>query len=319
MGNGTCVTGVCVCSTGYAGANCERCADGYVGFPSCHPSPTDPCATVSCNGHGTCSGGLCTCSGGWGGPYCTAPPMTDPCAGITCNGHGTCSAGRCTCTGGWSGASCTIAPDPCAGISCNGHGTCSAGRCTCSGGWSGTYCTIAPDPCAGVSCNGHGTCSGGACICSGGWSGVSCTIAPDPCAGNTCSGHGTCLGGTCTCASGWTGTRCETTAIMWNCASSSYGGVQYWTCSGGNRYRCTGTTPQRDTCSAGCFSSGAGHDDYCISNTSGWTCANSSYGGVQYWTCSGGALHRCSGTTPQIVSCPSGCHSNGLGRNDACN
>ena len=50
-----------------------------------------------------------------------------------------------------------------------------------------------------------------------------------------------------------------------------------------------------------------------------WSCARSAWNGAQYWTCSGGALHRCSGSVPQSISCPNGCTSRPLGTDDTCN
>ena len=99
-GNGTCTAGTCVCSTGYAGANCDRCATGYEGFPTCRVPMVDPCAGNNCSTHGTCAGGLCTCTTGFEGgrcercasgyvgyPSCARPP-TETCNGRDDDGNG---------------------------------------------------------------------------------------------------------------------------------------------------------------------------------------------------------------------------------------
>jgi hypothetical protein len=109
------------------------------------------------------------------------------------------------------------------------------------------------------------------------------------------------------------------TVPTWNCANSSYMGRQFWTCSMGTLYRCDASgAVQMMGCSSGCTSNPPGTDDTC--NTPAWNCANSSYMGMQYWTCSGGAIHRCDASgAPQVVDCPSGCNSNPVGTDDACN
>lgn len=53
--------------------------------------------------------------------------------------------------------------------------------------------------------------------------------------------------------------------------------------------------------------------------TSGaWQCGNSSYNGSQFWTCSGGNLHKCSNGVPQQTTCSAGCFTRPVGTNDLC-
>ncbi len=106
----------------------------------------------------------------------------------------------------------------------------------------------------------------------------------------------------------------------WSCASSSWAGGQIWTCSGGALHECDANgNPQVQNCDRGCYARSMGEADLCVSATSGWDCGSSAWGGAQLWTCSGGALYRCEGGAPEVVQCPSGCRSNGLGSDDACN
>lgn len=49
-----------------------------------------------------------------------------------------------------------------------------------------------------------------------------------------------------------------------------------------------------------------------------WNCANSSYNGQQYWTCSGNARYRCNSGVPVRQDCPKGCQSNPVGTDDIC-
>jgi surface antigen len=107
-------------------------------------------------------------------------------------------------------------------------------------------------------------------------------------------------------------------AVSWSCGSSAYGGNQYWTCSGGDRYKCVSGTPVKEDCARGCFAASLGKDDQCVFAASGWSCSSSGYGGNQYWTCSGGSLYKCDGGSPLVVHCPSGCEVHALGTNDAC-
>lgn len=89
----------------------------------------------------------------------------------------------------------------------------------------------------------------------------------------TCSG-GTlykCVNGvptTQTCSSGCTSNPVGTndtcnTSISWNCANSAYNGAQYWTCSGGNLYKCVSGVPQKTTCANGCNVNAVGTNDTC--------------------------------------------------------
>jgi hypothetical protein len=123
----------CVCQTGYAGANCEICANGYqdndVDF-TCLPT----CATagLDCGGYGSCSDStgtaICVCQSGYTGMNCedctdgyqdndgdgTCLP-TCLAAGMTCSGHGTCDDGggtaACSCQIEYTGADCDLCAD----------------------------------------------------------------------------------------------------------------------------------------------------------------------------------------------------------------
>lgn len=104
----------------------------------------------------------------------------------------------------------------------------------------------------------------------------------------------------------------------WDCAKSSYAGNQYWTCSNGNLYECVNGVPQEQTCQYGCNVNALGTNDTCKSQTVNWNCANSSYNGNQYWTCSGGARYKCVGGVPQMDPCTNYCQSEPLGTDDIC-
>jgi len=59
---------VCFCPPQYAGAHCEKCALGYVGYPRCIFSNNCP----DCGKNGECNrlSGTCSCFAGWDGEHC---------------------------------------------------------------------------------------------------------------------------------------------------------------------------------------------------------------------------------------------------------
>ncbi len=106
----------------------------------------------------------------------------------------------------------------------------------------------------------------------------------------------------------------------WNCADSSWGAGQVWTCGGdGNRHECVNSSPVVDTCARGCVARGAGQDDLCVQDDPGWSCASSSWGAGQLWTCANGSIHECQGGTGVRIDCPAGCYVMPAGQNDGCN
>jgi len=156
-GHGTCSGGACTCSTGYAGASCDQCAAGYIGYPNCVDDPCDP---DPCSGHGTCSGGACACDTGYAGASCNQCAagyigypncVDDPCDPDPCSGHGDCADGSCSCNTGYAGTTCdactagyigypNCVDDPCDPDPCSGHGDCANGSCSCNTGYAGAAC-----------------------------------------------------------------------------------------------------------------------------------------------------------------------------------
>jgi hypothetical protein len=224
----------CSCFEGFAGASCDRCADGFVGVDD--TCIADPCVEGACGGHGSCSVGeggqaVCACETGYegdacgecGGGHVEFPPdsgtcFADPCLSLDC-AHGKCGLdlqGRavCSCDTGYTGATCgqcssgftqspedegACVPQLCTPDTCSSHGTCemvssSATRCVCSTGYEGASC----GDCASGFVADPG--QPGACI-------------PDLCAAGSCSGHGLCSMASanqtrCECASGYEGAAC---------------------------------------------------------------------------------------------------------------
>eukprot|EP01116_Phalansterium_solitarium_P000822 TRINITY_DN10685_c0_g1_i1.p1 TRINITY_DN10685_c0_g1~~TRINITY_DN10685_c0_g1_i1.p1 ORF type:complete len:1225 (+),score=375.14 TRINITY_DN10685_c0_g1_i1:189-3863(+) len=122
--NQVCRAGLCNCSTGWNGTNCQT--------PIC-PSP--------CMHGGVCDlPGHCDCSGtGYIGATCNATPVCLP----PCEHNGTCvNDNVCNCTGtGYHGATCQT-PVWCTPGFCQHNSTCSGtNTCACSALWTGDNCS----------------------------------------------------------------------------------------------------------------------------------------------------------------------------------
>ena len=131
--------------------------------------------------------------------------------------------------------------------------------------------------------------------------------------------------------SGWAHARANgappvDSGVSWSCGQSAYNGSQYWTCSGGSIHRCDNGVAQEQACQDGCQTNALGTDDTCVvpppppppPPPPSWDCSSSSYGGNQYWTCSGGDVYRCQDGMPEVQTCTAGCQSNPVGTNDVC-
>ncbi len=66
---------------------------------------------------------------------------------------------------------------------------------------------------------------------------------------------------------------------------------------------------------AACIDAGVGA---CAEPAPSWSCADSTYGGAQYWTCKASAIYRCDGGQPLRVACASGCDVGPPGTDDEC-
>ena len=114
-GHGQCnaAGNACVCQTGYAGAFCDACTGGLVGYPTCVP----PCADVTqCDDASACTLDVCS-----------------PAAGclhiaVSCDDGNQCTADLCNAASGCSDlpAAATVCEDDDA---CTGTGSCNAGTC----------------------------------------------------------------------------------------------------------------------------------------------------------------------------------------------
>ena len=233
--SGTLVSGcTCTCSTGYAGAFCNVCADKYSGFPICEE--INCTISANCAGHATAvsgtlvSGCSCTCATGFTGSSCTA------CAPLY-RDYPVCSEIPCTLE-----ADCSNHADLVSGTLVRGC------TCTCSLGFVGDQCNSCAEnyelypACSAIPCTNQANCdnhadlvsgtlvTGCTCNCSAGYTGDRCNgCSPRyegypnclevPCKNEAnCEGHakevnGTLVSGcTCTCNTGFTGLACDACA-----------------------------------------------------------------------------------------------------------
>ncbi|XP_012274157.1 integrin beta-PS isoform X2 [Orussus abietinus] len=170
-GNGTMICGVCSCSEGFYGKQCE-CKVSDVKeekssvIEDCKPSnETDEI----CSGRGTCKCGVCDCvkrvnpQEMFYGKYCECDNFScKRSGGLVCGGRGKCECGTCNCLPSWGGetcdcketnSTCTL-PGEDAEI-CSGRGDCICGTCHCHEKdkirYSGQYCEECPT-CPGKRC-----------------------------------------------------------------------------------------------------------------------------------------------------------------------
>ena len=206
-------TGDCsTCSTGYEGADCDVCKDGYVlSNGACRACTSTDCGS---NGHPTGSAAdrltcTCSCDQKWGGDLCgTCPekynatancatcangrynyPLCDLCSDVKCAGtHGTASVSNdgkscvCTCNDYWNQPDCA----------------------TCATKYDATTCSQCSDNHVGtppncVECTRNTHCSGShhstsvvkengecKCTCANFWEGADCSVCPASYTGVDC-------------------------------------------------------------------------------------------------------------------------------------
>uniref|UniRef100_A0A8C1MWR1 Laminin subunit alpha-5 n=1 Tax=Cyprinus carpio TaxID=7962 RepID=A0A8C1MWR1_CYPCA len=209
----------CLCSPGYAGSMCERCAPGYYGNPVVIGSTCQPC---NCNGNSDpnmvfidchpLTGECQSCMHNSAGPHCEicAPGFYgDAITAKNCT--------RCNCS-------------PCGTAHCDPH----TGQCHCKPGVVGAHCDLCEDGAFGFdSCAGCRKCDcdaaaalvqpcdpvNGMCACQPGVNGPNCRqcapgywdYSPNGCKKCECRG-GRCdpRTGECYCAAGLTGKQCDT-------------------------------------------------------------------------------------------------------------
>ncbi|XP_009989305.1 PREDICTED: laminin subunit alpha-3, partial [Tauraco erythrolophus] len=203
-------SGRCFCKQNFQGENCERCADGFYGYPFCVQCNCDPVGSVE----KTCDPrGQCLCHSNYAGlrcDQCASGYYSYPsCLSCQCspNGsqHGVCepTAGQCECQTGITGRRCdrclsAVDSFPyCKGVNseCDPSGSAGShsGRCQCLQHVEGPTCSKCkplywnlakenPEGCTACQCDVSGTLSGvgqcqqenGHCYCKSNVCGDSC-------------------------------------------------------------------------------------------------------------------------------------------------
>ncbi|XP_075350602.1 laminin subunit alpha-3 [Mycteria americana] len=233
-------SGRCFCKQNFQGENCERCADGFYGYPSCVRIPVYP--FTSPNPRDAMAGDIIEggCKPGYFGLQCL--PCQCHGAGVLggdCDGN----TGQCRCQTGFQGFSCDTCAVGyfhypfCQVCECNSAGTqpevCDfLGRCLCRSGVAGLQCDSCQPghhsfpACQECNCDAVGsvenTCGPrGQCLCHSNYAGLRCDqCAPGYYSYPSClpcqcspdgSQHGTCepASGQCECQTGVTGQRCD--------------------------------------------------------------------------------------------------------------
>ncbi|XP_057656374.1 integrin beta-PS-like isoform X1 [Diorhabda carinulata] len=154
MGDLSC--GVCSCSEGRFGKNCQ--CDKTQSQSENTTLCIKPGTTGICSGSGVCRCGKCECNAvannpgeKFTGQYCECDNFScKRIGGILCSGKGTCNCNKCECFKGFSGDDCkcdlstTNCRSPDNDKICSGHGKCICNRCECemqnNNRYSGKFC-----------------------------------------------------------------------------------------------------------------------------------------------------------------------------------
>jgi hypothetical protein len=139
-GHGSCISGHCVCESGYYGPYCNSTScPGSLCFSDFDFFDAESC--YHCSGNGKCMDGVCDCQAGYTGDDCS----TLGCSNL-CSGSGNCVTlypiSQCDCNDKDGGDSCEVTF--CLN-NCNiPQGSCNytTGLCTCEAEYSGSDCSV---------------------------------------------------------------------------------------------------------------------------------------------------------------------------------
>uniref|UniRef100_F6VGS1 Eukaryotic translation initiation factor 3 subunit G n=1 Tax=Xenopus tropicalis TaxID=8364 RepID=F6VGS1_XENTR len=287
---GRCVSGVCVCDSGFIGPDC--------GTRVCSPE---------CERRGRCEDGECICNPGFTGPDCEIKTCPND-----CHKQGMCVDGKCVCDSGYTGVDCQVKTCP---NKCHNRGRCEDGICICNSGYSGSDCGSKSCP---KNCSGNGQCVKGKCVCDSGFIGPVCGTRACP-AG--CGNHGRCLRGTCVCSPGYTGVDCASRLCPKNCHNR--GRCEQGVCICNPEY--IGLDCGSRTCPKNCHGKGQCDDGVCICDLgyTGLDCATKScFNDCHHrGRCEDGVCICDVGYTGLdcgTLSCPKDCHNRGKCENGVC-
>ncbi|KAM4794815.1 integrin beta-7 [Rhinophrynus dorsalis] len=141
LGNFSC--GVCRCTEGRRGKQCECQEEKHEADQGCSVNGSLPC-----NGRGRCECGRCACNIHFSGDLCQCDDTScerhegQLCGGIS---RGVCDCGKCKCTANYTGndCSCSLNSSACrtGDELCSGHGKCVCNKCVCDSKYIGKLCS----------------------------------------------------------------------------------------------------------------------------------------------------------------------------------
>eukprot|EP00299_Pterocystis_sp_00344_P019726 c9758_g1_i1.p1 GENE.c9758_g1_i1~~c9758_g1_i1.p1 ORF type:complete len:1216 (+),score=295.48 c9758_g1_i1:19-3666(+) len=139
---GTCIDGVCVCSSGFTGPDCSSV------ISSC---------PRNCSRAGNCINGVCHCSPYRSGEDCSViTHCRDKCEHGSCVGLN--HTWPCVCEShSWAGEWCSEQVNKCPD-DCSGHGLCRASTCICDEGFTGDKCSVSTLCTKDEDCSDSNTC-----------------------------------------------------------------------------------------------------------------------------------------------------------------
>uniref|UniRef100_A0A8C5MIM6 Integrin beta n=1 Tax=Leptobrachium leishanense TaxID=445787 RepID=A0A8C5MIM6_9ANUR len=158
-GRGNFSCGICSCSDGYRGKQCECQQGNQTLSESCIVNGSAPC-----HGRGKCECGRCACNKHVRGEFCECDDtICERHEGLLCGGisRGVCECGKCKCSNNYAGSACSCSLETSACMTsegiCSGNGHCECNKCVCKPGYFNKFCKECPG--CKTPCQKHSDCA----------------------------------------------------------------------------------------------------------------------------------------------------------------